>query len=418
VSAPKAPDYARPYRPGLIALANRVGAVARGAGLAQGRLDAEALMAAARRRTGLTDFGPDDFVEPLRVLIDSIEREAALTAVGRYITRTRLIGVLANRLRVEALTAKQPAILAQPIRAPVIIAGLPRTGTTMLHRLLAVDPGMRALASWEALNPAPLPRRPWHRRDPRIFTAQLGVKGLAYLSPEFFAIHPIEAEAPEEEVILLDYAFRSTVAEATLRVPSYAAWLEQQDQTPAYRYMYKLLQVLQWQRGPARWVLKTPHHLEWIDTLLAVFPDATIVQTHRDPAVTLASICSMIAHGRGVFSDAVDPLEVGRHWRAKTARMIARAMAARDRAAPERFVDVSYYHLLEDPQAEVRRIYAQLQRPLTPACVAAMTASRRRNVQHKHGVHRYSLASFGIDAADVQASMASYRARFAIPTEG
>ncbi len=412
-----ATDYAHPYRPRLVALANRVGAAARTAGLRGGRLDVDGLMAAARQRTGLSDFGSDDFAAPLTALVDAIEREAELTTVGRLITRTRLVGILSNRLRAEALFAQHPDIRDAPVRAPIVIAGLPRTGTTMLHRLLAADPRLRALASWEALNPAPLPRRPWHRRDPRIRAARIGERGLAYLSPDFFAIHPVEAEAPEEEIILLDYSFLSTVAEATLHVPTFSAWLEQQDQTPAYRTLYQLLQLLQWQRGPQRWVLKTPHHLEWLDVLLAVFPDATIVQTHRDPAVTLASFCSMIAHGRGVFSDAVDPLEVGRHWRAKTTRMVTRAMAARDDAPNASIVDVSYYDLLDDPMAQIQRIYDAAGLPLTDDVRAAMAASRRRNVQHKHGVHRYSLDSFGITGDDVEASMSTYRARFSIPFE-
>jgi hypothetical protein len=416
-----AADYRHPYRPAPVALLNRLsrlGAVLPGP---LGRLDADALIATARRQSGLHRFDDEAFRVPLGRLVDSIEREAKLSATGRLITRTRLLGVLQNRLRAQALFERNPAILREQVVAPVFIVGLQRTGTTMLQRLLAADPGMRALASWEALNPAPLARRPWHRRDPRIDRAVLAEKGLRYLAPDFFAIHPVEAEAPEEEVILLDYSFLSTVAEATLHVPSFAAWLEAQDQTPAYRYLQKMLQLLQWQARRERWILKTPHHLEWIETLLTVFPDARIIQTHRDPVKTLASFCSMIAHGRGVFSDELDPHEIGAHWWRKTRRMIDRAMVARDAATSRgqggAFLDVSYYDLVADPMTQVQRIYDFIGRPLDPEVRGRLEASRRANPQHKHGEHRYRLEDFGLARDRVEAGFAAYRERHAIVRE-
>ena len=413
-------DYRRPYRPRPIALLNRLGEAAPFGPLG-GRLDADALIAGARRRSGLTRFDDEGFREPLARLLDAIEREARLTATGRLITRTRLVGVLQNRLRAQALFEQHPEILDEKVEAPVFIVGLQRTGTTMLQRLLAADPGMRALASWEALNPAPLARRPWHRRDPRIDHAVRGEKGLRYLAPDFFAIHPVEAEAPEEEVILLDHTFLSTVAEAMLHVPSFATWLEEQDQTPAYEYLEKMLRLLQWQARADRWILKTPHHLDWLDTLLAVFPDARVVQTHRDPVKTLASFCSMIAHGRGVFSDDVDPHEVGAHWSRKTRRQVDRAMAARDARAARggggAFLDVSYYDLMADPMIQVQRIYDFIGRPLDEQVRGLMLASRRANPQHRHGEHRYRLEDFGLDRDRVEAGFAAYRERHAIPHE-
>src|SRR5262249_48955329 len=143
---------------------------------------------------------------------------------------------------------------------------------------------------------------------------RLAESALRVLAPEFFAVHPVESEAPEEDILLLDHAFMSQAPEAMLHVPTYARWLESQDLRPAYRFLRRALQVLAWQRGGAYWVLKTPHHLEFLAELLAVFPDAVIIQTHRDPQATMGSFCSMVAHGRGLFSDVVDPREVGRHW--------------------------------------------------------------------------------------------------------
>jgi hypothetical protein len=410
-------DYARPFRPRPIAIANRVGRALSLVGLGAGRLTVDGLVADARKKSGLTRFDDEGFREPLGKLVEAIEREAELTPLGRAITKIRIVGVLCNRLRAQALFEKHPEILHEKITAPIFIAGLQRTGTTMLHRLLAADPGMRSLASWEALNPAPVTRRPWQLRDPRIGTAVLAERGLRYLAPDFFAIHPVEAEAPEEEVILLDYSFLSTVAEATLHVPSFSAWLETQDQTPAYAYMKKLLQLLQWQNRRQRWILKTPHHLEWLDTLLAVFPDARIICTHRDPLKTLASFCSMIAHGRGVFTDAVDANEIGAHWARKTQRQITRAMATRDRVGNAQFVDVSYYDLMADPMREVARIYSLVGRELTPAIRETIERARRENPQNKHGKHSYRLADFGLSRDAVDAGYAAYRERFAIRRE-
>lgn len=294
-----------------------------------------------------------------------------------------------------------------------MITGLQRTGTTLLHRLLASDPRRRWLASWEALHPAPV--KASRGEDPRIASAKWAERALAYMAPDFFAIHPVEARAPEEDVLLLDYAFRSTVPEATLRVPTYSRWLEDQDQRPAYRLMATLMRVLSAQRGASkRWLLKTPHHLEWIDTLLEVFPGARIIWTHRDPTTTLASFCSMIAHGRGVFSDDVDPVEIGESWGAKIARMIDRAMDARDRAPEGTFHDVRYEDFVRDPLAAVRRIYAFLGDPLPPHVEARMKATLDASPQHRHGKHRYDLADFGLRANDVRARFAAYRARFAI----
>ena len=182
------------------------------------------------------------------MLLASIEKEAQLHPLGRAIMRGRIVGMLANRLRIEAVIRKHPHIEATPIRRPIVIAGLQRTGTTMLHRLLAADPRARALLAWEALHPAPLPGEGTSGSFRRRAAAMLSERGLQQLAPEFFAIHPVEADAPEEDILLLDHSFTSQAPEATLHVPSYAAWLERQDLVPAYRYLARTLQVLTWQR--------------------------------------------------------------------------------------------------------------------------------------------------------------------------
>ncbi|MEZ4228410.1 MAG: sulfotransferase [Polyangiaceae bacterium] len=327
--------------------------------------------------------------------------------------------MLENRLRLEALYAAHPEIEEEQIRAPIVIAGLQRTGTTFLHRLLASHPKLRWLAAWEALSPVPRPGP-----DRRLRQAQLAERALRYLSPTFFAIHPVEAEAPEEEVLLLDYSFRSTVAEATLRVPSFSRWLEGADQLPAYRYLERLLKALQWQRPRERWVLKTPHHLEWLDALLNVFPDAKIIQTHRDPTRTLASFCSMIWYGRAVFSDQVDADEVGRDWERKTLRMVTRGREVREALSSAgdpracQFLDVHYQDLMKDPDGTLERISAFADLAWSDSDRQQLERARNHNRQHKHGVHRYSLKDFGLSEQRTRERFASYVERYAIPSEG
>jgi hypothetical protein len=254
-------------------------------------------------------------------------------------------------------------------------------------------------------------------RDPRIRAAVLAEQGLKVMAPQFFAIHPVEARAPEEEVILLDLAFRSTAPEATMHVPSYARWLETSDSVPAYRYLERMLKVLTFQHRRERWVLKTPHHLEFLDALLTVFPDAKIIQTHRDPRKTIASFASMVAHGRAVFSDEVDPHEVGRHWGRKIARMVEHGMASRDARPDLHVLDVSYYDLVRDPVAEVERVFEFAGLSFEPSARSAVLATREKNPKGKYGAHAYRLEDFGLDARFVEEHLGAYRARYSIPIE-
>jgi hypothetical protein len=410
-------DYGRPHRPPLVRALNGLARFGESRHGAEGTraLTESALVEEACRREGLDDFGDPSWKPGLRRLVTAIEEEARLTPVGRWITRKRLVGMLRNRLRAERLFREHPEILRLEITPPLVITGMQRTGTTLLHRLLAADPDTRALLAWEALNPAPLTAaRSGGADDPRIRAARLSQRALALMAPDFFAVHPVEAEAPEEDVLLLDYSFLSTVPEATLRVPGFSRWLEEQDVRPAYAYLKKLLQLLQWQRPGRRWVLKSPHHLEYLDTLFAVFPDARIVQTHRDPAVTQASFCSMIAHGRGVFSDHVDPHEIGREWLRKVARLVTRALETRKRRGEEGFVDVYYRDLVSDPMGQVQRVYEFAGMPLSAEVRERIEGARRVNVRHRYGIHTYRLEDFGLTREQVAGEYAVYRARFAV----
>ena len=409
-------DYARPRRPLAVRVFNRIGSWTARAGL-QSSLDCDTLLAAATARVGRDDFGDPYFREPLRLLLASLEGEAQLHPFGRTVMRGRILALLANRLRVEALIAEHPAIESRPVPRPIVIAGLQRSGTTLLHRLLSADPGARPLSAWEALNPAPLSGEGREGSRRRRRAARLSQRGLKWLSPQFFAVHPVESEAPEEDVLLLDHCFTSQTPEATLHVPTYAQWLEAADLVPAYRYLARLMKLLAWQRDGRHWVLKTPHHMEYLAELLEVFPDALIVQTHRDPRATTASFCSMVAHARGIFSDHVDAREIGRHWLRKVTRMVDRSLAVRDARGGASFVDVSYYDLVTDPLNEVRRVYAAAGMPLGTEAESSMKALLAREVQGRHGRHVYRLRHFGLSPVAVDEAFARYRERFAIRHE-
>jgi NAD(P)-dependent dehydrogenase (short-subunit alcohol dehydrogenase family) len=404
--------YAQPNRPLVARAFNAVGAFAPGA-----RITVDSLLTDAQKSAGLYDFGDPSFREPLERLVSSIEAEAQLHPLGRTIMRGRLVALLENRLRVEDFVRRHPEIDAISLRKPIVIAGLQRTGTTVLHRLLASDPRARALISWEALAPVPLAGEGDRGNHKRLRNARLAERGLRALSPEFFAVHPVEAESPEEDVLLLDMAFTSQAPEATLHVPSYASWLETQSLDTAYRFLRRALQALHWQRPGQWWVLKTPHHMEYLRELLAVFPDATIVQTHRDPQSTMASFCSMVAHGRGIFSDRVDPREVGRHWLRKVRRMIDRSIEVRDGGAADRFIDVQYDSLVRDPVAEIARIYAHAGVDFDTRAKNAMRSVQSRDTQHRYGKHVYRAADFGLSRAIIEETFADYCARFSIARE-
>ena len=409
-------DYANPYRPLAVSIFNRAGRLARRLGLGDD-LDGGRMVDAARRKTGLTDFGDEWFLEPLEELVRSINDEARLTPLGARIQRSRIVSALSTRLRVGHLLQEHPEIPDIHLGKMIVIAGLQRTATTTLHRLIAADPRVRALRSWEALNPVPLPgeTKGSHRR--RLRHAKTAARAIGYLAPDFMAIHPIAPDAPEEDIFLLDLSFMSQTPEAAMHVPGYSRWLEDQDHTRCYEYMLTLLKILHWQRPGDAWVLKTPHHMEYLDILLHVFPDVTIVQTHRDPKKSIPSFLSMVAHGRGILSDHVDPEEIGSHWMRKTLRLMERSMAVRSIAGDVAFVDVSYYDLVADPVGELRRVYGAAGIDFTAEAEAAALAVARRDTKDRYGRHVYSPDSFGLDDESIDEATEFYRRACRIPHE-
>ena len=409
-------NYAHPHRPLPVRAFNAIGRAADRLGWSS-ELSVEDLARQAIRKTGLTDFGDDGYNRALEVLVESINDEAELTPMGRMIQRSRLSGALIQRLRIEELLKQRPEILGLELGMVILITGLQRTGTTFLHRLLYSNPDMQGVSSAEALEPVPADLGPAQGDGARSTRAMLAQRTIAYLSPEFNAVHPIDHREPEEDVMLLDLSFMSQAPEAMMHVPSYSRWLEQQDLSRAYEHFARVMRILCWRHQGDAWVLKTPHHMEYLDLFLKVFPDALIVQTHRDPRKTLPSFCSMVAHGRGMFSDTVDPTEIGAHWTRKTQRMLELCMQTRESLDPAQCIDVSYYDLLDDPIAQLQRIYDRAGIDFTADAVRTAEQYVREHPQNRFGRHTYRLADFGLDANLVDRNFSSYRRRYDIPFE-
>lgn len=378
-------------------------------------LDVASLLRAAQKKSGLKDFGDLGFVEALDRLLLSIHSEAKLHTFGKFITKQRLINVLVNRLRIEDILKKHPEIAEIKLDQVIIITGLQRTGTTRMHRLLSAHPSVRSLTSWEALNPAPIPGDVNNKR--RIAFAKTAERALKYMSPEFFAIHPVEHGAPEEDILLNDMTFISTVPEATMHVPSYASWVQNQSHQSAYLYLRKVLQVLSWQNPGKRWVLKTPQYMEFLDEASSVFPDAKFIHCYRDPLKVLPSFFSMVYQSRRIFSDEADAQIGAKHWLEKNKHMLSKAMHYWTGSNVASTLHISYYDMMQNPTEEMKKIYAFTGLDCTHEVLQRLEKTNEDNQQNKYGKHQYQLSDFGLSKEEIESVFKDYRQQFNIPYE-
>ncbi|MCG8591427.1 MAG: sulfotransferase [Proteobacteria bacterium] len=367
---------------------------------------------AVRATGGLCDFDGEAFAEPLERLVRSLEEEAALTPAGRAIARVRLRDHLANRLRLVADEARWPGIRSERIERPLVIAGLPRTGTTILFHMLAQDPELLSPLSWKLQYPSPPPGRGVGRFDRRVVAQKARGHFLYSVLPALRHVYRTAALLPEECVVMKAHEFTAILFSIAYRVPRYASWLLDCDHTAAYAMHERFLQHLQFGVERPRWVLKSPEHLLCLEPLLARYPDACIVQTHRDPLTVLPSFASLTAILRSLSSDAIDAREIG----VETAHFWSTALerARRQRAAhPEwesQIVDVQYDDICADPMAVVERIYARAGRELGAPARAAMLRFLKRHPKNRHGEHVYSLERFELDREREAERFAGYRA--------
>jgi len=393
-------------------------------GLARISLDSDSLIARAKKDTGLTDFGGDDFLEPMHLLIHSLETEADLNPVGRFMNRTNILRLLRGRLQAQALFTQHPDIKERELLDPVVIVGLARSGTTRLHRLLAADQRFSHVESWESVYPVPDPKcfaaQAKGNPDPRINALDQGLKAVLYMSPQINAVHPLGTREVEEEIGLIQYGFSTQLFEVQARIPSFAEWLMTHDQTAAYSYMSDLLKLVSWFRNDPTdkpWLLKSPQHMQDLDALLNVFPNAKLLCPHRDPVKVVGSSCSMAWNALVRDSNSITPHWVGQEWLTKTERMLRKNLSVRDTVASENQYDVMYADISANWQKAMQKIYDFLGIPLTDTACSAMQNWLDINRQHKHGAHKYSLAEFGLTDEIVENKLKFYRDRFHIPVE-
>jgi hypothetical protein len=369
----------------------------------------EDLHASAARRTGLSDFGDDDYTDGLAVLLDSYAGEAALTPTGAKAQRAFLRGALAARLFSEAAWRAHPEYAQVTIDRPVFVTGLPRTGTTALHRLLTADPDSQGLEAWLAQVPRPRPPRDSWPDDPVFQLIQAGFSRHHEEHPEFMGVHYLAADQVEECWQLLQQSMRSVSFETLAHVPGYSAWLRGQDWAGAYRRHRRNLQMIGLHDAGRRWVLKNPSHLFALDALLAAYPDALVIQTHRSPRTAIASACSLAAHASAGWSPRFTGGVIGQTQLDLWARGLSVFTAERARHDPARFYDVRYDDLVADPVGTVEAIYGYFGLPLTGAAADAVRslAAASPRAQGESG-HRYALGDFGLTGEEVDERFAAY----------
>jgi hypothetical protein len=382
-------------------------------------LDPAALMTTARTQTGLEDFGADDFVERLGLLCEAMHREGGFNGAGVMQQHVLITGLLKNRLLIEDLLGRHPEILDEQIAAPIIICGLPRTGTTHLHNLMSADPALRSLPYWESLEPVlPAGEVPEAgAADPRLERTDMALSFLNTALPYFNRMHEMTVAHTHEEIQLLAIDVSTMLFETTAPMSSWRDAYLARDQRPSYAYLRKVLQVLQWLRGGTRWVLKTPQHLEQFPALVDTFPDATFVVTHRDPVSVTASMVTMIAYTARLTRDRVDVEGIGAYWADRLQRMLRRCADERDVLPAERTIDVHFDEFMADDTAMVGRVYALAAQPLDQRAKASMASFMATHPRGVHGAVTYDLAEFGLDGAELRHALAFYTERFGVTPE-
>jgi Sulfotransferase family len=368
------------------------------------------LHASASRVTGRSDFGPDDYTDGLGVLLESYRRDAALTPLGSKVARSFLRGALVARLLSEAAWQSFPAHAEAGVARPIFVTGLPRTGTTALHRLLVADPAHQGLELWLTEAPQPRPPRSSWADDPAYQYIQAAYARHHVEHPEFMGVHHIAADQVEECWRLLRQSMRSVSFECLAHLPTYSAWLREQDWTGAYRRHRRNLQLIGLNDGDRRWVLKNPSHLFALDALLAVYPDALVIQTHRAPPVAIASVCHLAARASDGWSATFRGPVIGRDQLSLWASGLERFTAARARHDPARFYDVGYQEFVADPVGTVEAAYGYFGLPLSGAAADAMRSLVRADPFDPGTATqgpRYALADFGLTGEEVDERFAA-----------
>jgi hypothetical protein len=406
----------------LTDLANPTLSEAQAAALAYARanpvtLTPDAVLDAARARTGLSDFGADDFRGRLAVWMQAGDADAELSAVGRMNLFHEAVRFAANRLQVEDQIRKAPEILGVEIDRPLVIAGLPRSGTTYLLQLMSADPRLRSLPHWEAVRPV---RSPYVRdgKDTRYDLCAAEWAEADALMPYTKAIHEFSPDHISEDIELQGIDFGGYYFEWIAHVPAWRDYQFTHDPTPVYRYMRKVMQLLSWQRGPNRWVTKCPQHMEQLTSVAAALPGAHIVITHRDPVASIQSAITGMAYGSRLTRTRVDLEAIADYWIDRYERLLRACVRDRDQLDPKQSHDIYFHELMADPLGTLKRIYTAAGAPFDQETRAALREAIDVNRRGKHGQLIYDLREdFGLEPAKIRERFGFYFERFPVRIE-
>jgi len=377
------------------------------------KITPEAVLEAARRETGLRDFGAPDFLERLRAQVDALNADAGLHPAGSAGCFTAMVSFARNRLQLEDLVRRHPEILELELEPPVLIAGLPRSGTTFLHNIMAANPRLRSTPYWEAIRPV---AEPWivDGVDTRWELAQQGWEQMDRLSPVLKMVHPFTPDHICEDVELTDLDFGSYTLEWHALVPGWRDYQASHDFRPTYRYLHKTFQALTFQSGGSRkWVTKCPQHMERLAQLRDVFPDATFLINHRDPVASIQSAITGLTYSARIGRREVEPRRIADYWIDRYERLLRACVAQRDGLDPARTLDVYFHELMADPRAVLARAYQKIGMPFDAAAHRAIDAALAENRRGKYGQLVYDLRTdFGLEPAAVRERFAFYLERF------
>ncbi|MBZ0256192.1 sulfotransferase [bacterium] len=375
-------------------------------------LDAAKLCAKAEAKTRLSDWGGDGFLEPLTVLLESIHREARLSQQGQFVLYQHYMRLLKNLLHIQNDWKRQPEISSVEIKAPIVILGFPRTGTTYLHQLMSNDPAHRTLRYWELLFPSPPPTPETPPNDWRIREARRFCFWIGKISPKLYSIHELDAMGAEECCFIFDHWFLDRINHLVFDVPAYVNWYDRYDHRASYQFHKKMLQSYALHFPQRRFLLKAPRHLFCLGALLEAYPDACIVWTHRDPLEALPSLCSLSETARAIVSNDIHPQRIGRRCLDHLAVEFASGFQARQTVGGHQFCDVAYNDLVRDPAKTVRDIYAHFGLDYSDEFDQSLSSELNRQRTRKHHPHRYSLEQYQLNEIEIKERLSDYYQQF------
>ena len=399
-------DYAEPvFSPDIRALMDSVAPIA-----AELRLEPDAVLAEATAQSSLDDFGDPSFRERLAVLLHGLRYEAGLSQFGVLSNHTLVVQLLKNRLLIQDLLQRHPEIRDEPIERPIIICGLPRTGTSHLHNLISADGSLRSLPYWESLEPFPAPDEVADPDgvDPRLVRCRQGYERADRMLPHLRAMHHMTPEHVHEEIEVQELDFGTYNLEWYARVPRWRDFYLSCDLRPSYAYLRRALQALTWLRGPQRWVLKSPQHLSQFPVLLKTFPDATFVITHRDPVSVTVSMATMAAYTARLQLASIDPVRIGAYWSERVEDLLRDCTADRAILPADQSLDVRFADFMSDEWGTIERIYGTAGQPLTADGRRSMKDFIRTHPRDRHGRIAYDTTVLGIDADERRTALSAY----------